>query len=136
MENDLIKLKIALTPQELEVFKSEIDRKRKSPILAYVLWFFLSPVAVHKFYLGKIISGFLFLVGPWTAIVAFLRDTMYFGNIKADNKDGLMIFLGFLGLISFSIWWLIDLFTLHTQTEKANEQIEKDLLFKIKAQAQ
>jgi TM2 domain-containing membrane protein YozV len=37
--------------------------KERELWVAYLLWFFLGPVGVHKFFLGKIGMGILYLIG-------------------------------------------------------------------------
>ena len=60
MDMGLIETKKSLTLHELEILKTELDRKKKSVVLAYLLWFFLSYLGLHKFYLGRISQGFLY----------------------------------------------------------------------------
>jgi TM2 domain-containing membrane protein YozV len=62
---------------------------RKDVGVAYLLWFFLGAVGAHKFYLGRIGMGVLY------------------------------VFTGAL----FGIGWLVDLFTLPTQTQAANARL-------------
>ena len=52
----------------------------KSRIAAALLAFFLGGVGAHKFYLGRIAAGFLYLLFCWTfipAIVAFVEMIIY-----------------------------------------------------------
>lgn len=52
----------------------------KSKIAAALLAFFLGGIGVHKFYLGQIGLGFLYLIFFWTfipAIVAFVEFIIY-----------------------------------------------------------
>lgn len=52
----------------------------KSRIAAALLAFFLGSLGVHKFYLGKIGQGFLYLLFCWTlipGIVAFVEFIIY-----------------------------------------------------------
>ncbi len=62
---------------------------RKDVGVAYLLWFFLGALGAHKFYLGRIGMGVLY------------------------------IFTGAL----LGIGWLVDLFTLPTQTRAANARL-------------
>ena len=71
---------------------AQYDIEKKSLVVAYVLWFFLGYVGVHRFYLGRPISG-LMMFG-FSAVV-FLLTLVSFG------------FLGFLWFL-VGLWWLID----------------------------
>ena len=128
---DLIQLKRALTPHDLEVLNSELERRRKSVILAYALWFFLSFLGAHKFYLGKVGQGLLYVLGPTTAAVV-----VAVGAVAAEERSTkageVLALLGVAGILAFVIWWILDLFTLHRQTESVNERIERRLLSELK----
>ena len=55
-------------------------RGEKNRIAAALLAFFLGGFGVHKFYLGKIGQGILYLVFCWTAIpaiIAFIEGIIY-----------------------------------------------------------
>lgn len=52
----------------------------KNRVAAALLAFFLGYLGVHKFYLGKIGQGFLYLIFCWTgipAIIAFIEAILY-----------------------------------------------------------
>lgn len=52
----------------------------KSRIAAALLAFFLGGFGVHKFYLGRVAAGFLYLIFFWTfipAIIAFIEFIIY-----------------------------------------------------------
>lgn len=71
---------------------AQYDIEKKSLLVAYVLWFFLGYVGVHRFYLGKVVSGLVMLA--LSAIILVLTFVS-FG------------FLSFLWVI-VGLWWLID----------------------------
>jgi hypothetical protein len=53
---------------------------QKSRIAAALLAFFLGGFGVHKFYLGRVAAGFLYLLFFWTfipAIIAFIEFIIY-----------------------------------------------------------
>jgi TM2 domain-containing membrane protein YozV len=129
----LIKLKKNLSSQELEILRSEVDRRKKSTGVAYALWFFLSFLGIHKFYLGKIFQGFLYILGPFLALVTMVMGLTLLGGVTEELQMGGLVFssVGIFGLVFFGIWWLLDLFTLHRQVENVNLIIEKDILTKI-----
>jgi TM2 domain-containing membrane protein YozV len=66
------------------------DADKKSTFIAYLLWFFLGLFGLHRFYLGRFMSGFLMLV-----LHGLSWLTWY-------------ILIGFLGFGLLGLWWLID----------------------------
>ncbi|ECI2307722.1 NINE protein [Salmonella enterica] len=57
-----------------------VSHGEKSRVAAALLAFFLGGFGVHKFYLGKIGQGFLYLIFCWTfipAIIAFIEFIIY-----------------------------------------------------------
>jgi len=129
--SSLIEMKKELNSHELEILKSELDRKRKSTGIAYALWFFLSFFGIHKFYQGKFLQGILYIIAP---TLAFLTMGIgLFGSLTGDLETGGGIAgFGLLSFIVYVVWWIIDLFTLHRQVEKVNQKIERKILNKIK----
>ncbi|MDO8812390.1 MAG: TM2 domain-containing protein [Gallionella sp.] len=60
---------------------------QKSRIVAAILAFFLGAFGVHKFYLGQIGLGFLYLIFCWTfipTIIAFIEGIIYLTMSDAD----------------------------------------------------
>ena len=103
-----LELKHQLTAHELQLFDSEMTSKRKNPTVAWVLWFLLSAVGGHHFYLGK----------PAHAI----------GYIS----------LYLLGYVTFSftwiplaIWWILDAVTMNDRIKYLNNEAERNLLDRI-----
>jgi len=70
--------------------EQRLSNEKKSTGTAYLLWFFLSGFAAHRFYLGKTGSAVAMLVLFWGG---FLLAVVYVGLI--------MIF-------AFAVWWIID----------------------------
>ena len=132
MNTNLIELKRTLTTQELEIFRTELERKKRSVGIAYLLWFFLSFLGMHKFYLGKTLQGFLYMIGPWVGIIVFFGGLLVAFHPKGLEGGAMISLVGALGLLCFAIWWFIDLFTLNKQTERFNAEIEKSLILQIK----
>jgi TM2 domain-containing membrane protein YozV len=57
-----------------------ISQGQKSKIAAFLLAFFLGGFGIHKFYLGRVGWGFLYLIFCWTfipAIIAFVESIIY-----------------------------------------------------------
>ena len=131
---ELIALKTELSDREFFILQSEIERRKKSVSLTYVLWFFLSFLGIHKFYLGRIWAGILYVIGPsiaasiflFTGLVMSFDPTCQASPRPKNYTEGEFILaaLGFMGLIAYGIWWFIDLFTIPNQVDKYNEGIE------------
>lgn len=70
-----------LTSQELQILASEMDKRKKSTAVVWLLWFFLGGFGAHRYYLGKIGSGVAMTLtlgglGIWTLIDIFLNMGM------------------------------------------------------------
>ena len=139
MNGDLISLKKTLTPQNLEILRTEIERKRKSSVVAYLLWFFLSWLAMHKFYIGKVKQGMLYLALPWLAVIVAIAGGVLSGQAPGTPADSTTtaasntaLVIAGLAFLASVIWWLVDLFTLHRQVERANEGIEREIIQQLR----
>lgn len=64
----------------------------KSVALAYVLWFFLGSIGIHRMYCGRMASGILMLCLTVVGTLLF------------------PVLIGHLLLFVVGVWWLIDLF--------------------------
>ena len=76
----------------------------KSKLIAYLLWFFLGSLGIHKFYLHKWFWGFLYLISSVVGILALLTGIVFLAPIVAITGIG----------------WFVDLFILGTQVESYN----------------
>ena len=91
---------------------------KKEAGIAYLLWFFLGGLGVHKFYLNKIGIGLLYL---------FVSTTFWIGIIVSFilETPGLAVLYILTGSI-LGIGLIIDLFTLPSQVKKVNTLAEKE----------
>lgn len=81
------------------------DARKKSLLIAYLLWFFLPMLGVHRMYAGKWVSGILMLT--LTAVGGALT----------------WILVGFLPLALSAIWWGVDAILTYVMVEKYNEEL-------------
>ena len=125
MEGDAIELKRILSEHELSVLDSELAKYKKSTALAYVLWFFLGGLGIHKFYIGKTGMGIFYLLLVGGIIV---------GAITGMSKElaPAMIIAGSCGLV-LGILLLVDLFTIPRQIRRTYVKAERQILGKIKS---
>ena len=142
MPEDIIQLKKDLSEHELSLLNSELEKHKKSAALTYALWFFLGWLGAHKFYIGKIKMGILYLIlvtfagiGSW-----FLIPTLFYlaepSAQEISSKEAGVVGMGILGAICgivLVILLLIDVFTIPRQIRKTYEQAERRILSKIKS---
>ena len=58
----------------------------KSKLVAYLLWFFLGFISMHRFYLGKVGSGMLYLVTFQLFGIGWVIDFFQLGGM-VDNYN-------------------------------------------------
>lgn len=70
--------------------EQRVANEGRSALLAYLLWFFLGFFGVHRFYLGRWVSGLLMLIlfGIGSALTVLL--------------------VGYLPLAFVALWWALD----------------------------
>jgi TM2 domain-containing membrane protein YozV len=77
-------------PTDDAVAMMRYDANKKSVIVTYLLWFFLGWFGVHRFYLGKWVSGFILLILTLVAAATY------------------WIVIGMVLMAIPGLWWLID----------------------------
>ncbi|MBL8690133.1 MAG: TM2 domain-containing protein [Rhodospirillaceae bacterium] len=77
-------------PTDDAVAMMRYDANKKSVIVTYLLWFFLGWFGVHRFYLGKWISGLILLILTLVAAATY------------------WIVIGMVLMAIPGVWWLID----------------------------
>ena len=58
----------------------------KSKTIAFLLWFFLGFFSAHRFYLGKVGTGFLYLLTGQLAGIGWIVDLFLLGSM-VDNYN-------------------------------------------------
>lgn len=79
-----------LTDHERLMFQTEMGSRRKTPATGVVLTLFLGGLGAHRFYLGQIGLGILYVVFCWTfipALVALIECFMMAGRVRRYNAS-------------------------------------------------
>lgn len=108
-----LELKQNLNEKQLVIVQSELESNKKSTAVAYLLWFFLGGLGIHRFYIGKTGSAITMLalfVSGWVLSI---------------------IYIGFILLIGLYIWVFIDAFLLHGAVKRINLKLERNILRRV-----
>ncbi|MFN3448711.1 MAG: TM2 domain-containing protein [Roseococcus sp.] len=92
-------------PSPDAIARMRYDAAAKSPLIAYLLWFFLGYGGVHRMYLGRWISGILMLLLFGLSLLLTL------------------VLIGYLGLGLIALWWVIDALLIPGMARRANERL-------------
>jgi TM2 domain-containing membrane protein YozV len=83
-------LKQSLSSHELQLLQSEFEKRKKSPVVTWLLWLFLGAFGAHRFYLGQkgrgiaMIIATILIVGIfWALFDAFAIP----GALRRANED-------------------------------------------------
>ncbi|MCJ9427845.1 TM2 domain-containing protein [Kordiimonas marina] len=80
----------------------QFQARRKSVGIAYLLWFFLGSLGIHRFYAGQTGTGVAMLV-------LFVLSTIL-----------LVVGVGLVGLFVLGIWLFVDIFLIPGMVERYN----------------
>ena len=83
----------------------QYDAAKKSAGIAYLLWFFLGWIGVHRFYLGQTGSGAAMAI---ISVISWI--TVFVG-------------VGLLGWIVIGIWWMVDAFLIPGIATRFNQEL-------------
>ncbi len=123
----LITLKNEMSERELHILSIELDRQRKSTGVTYGLCFLGSWLGLHKFYLGKIEMGMIYIIAPLILIFSLLFSA---------PRSSLSLFFSALATLAgcvLFVWVLVDLFTIPKQVRIFNENLEMEVIASLEA---
>jgi TM2 domain-containing membrane protein YozV len=86
--DDLLRMR-DMTDAQRALYQAEVAKHRKDRVVALLLTLFLGGLGMHRFYLGQVGLGFLYLVFCWTlipAIVAFFELFVIMGRVDRYNE--------------------------------------------------
>lgn len=92
-------------PGGADTTTARYQANERSTVVAYLLWFFLGWLGLHRFYLGRTFSG-LFMLLLWGA-----------GTGLA------VVLIGYLLLIPWALWWCLDLFLIPIMVQASNNAV-------------
>lgn len=99
------------TDQQM-LIEQRVANEAKSTGLAYVLWFFLGGLGMHRFYLGRPLSGIILLLMVPAGIFMML----------AQNRFG--AFLVIVGVL----WLIVDAFLIPGMVNRSRQKVRRDLI--------
>jgi TM2 domain-containing membrane protein YozV len=85
------------------------DAHKKSAGAAYLIWFFLGSLGVHRFYLGHTGSGAAMLI-------------VFIASILLS-----VVAIGFIGFLVLGIWWIVDAFLISGMVRDFNNNLANEL---------
>ena len=92
----------------------------RTKLLAYVLWYFASPLAAHRFYLGAKGSAFTMLALFWGGLVlaalTSMRSTLSVGGLFVPP-------LGIGMVLVWMVWVVVDLFLIPGLVRRYNDAL-------------
>lgn len=94
-----------LTTQERILVNSEVEKRKKSTVAAYLLWWFTGIIGGHRYYMGK--TG--------SAVAMTLITVLTFG----------------IGIIVTGIWWIVDAFSIPRWIQEDQDRIEVQAAIEI-----
>ncbi|PVH28074.1 hypothetical protein DDE20_14950 [Pararhodobacter oceanensis] len=100
---------MSLSTEEKMLIEQRVSNDAKSPVIAYVLWFFLGGLGGHRFYLGRVGSAVIMLA---LFVVGILTLGLFIGVVP----------LGIVG-----IWILVDAFLIPGMVQSSKDEMRRQL---------
>jgi TM2 domain-containing membrane protein YozV len=110
-ENALGGRRMTLSTQEQMLIEQRVANEAKSTGLAYVLWFFLGGLGMHRFYLGRPMSGLILLLMVPAGIVMMLTQNRY---------GAFVVIIGVL-------WLIVDAFLIPGMVNRSRDKVRRTL---------
>lgn len=108
-------MELNLTNEEQLLVNSEVQKRGKNIVVAYLLAIILGSLGIHRFYLGRTGSAAAMLV---IGILGYVT---------------LLIFIGVFLLAITGIWTLVDLFLIPGIINELNAHLERDIAQEVVA---
>ena len=128
---NLLSLKKDLNTRELAMLSTEIERRKKSRAVLWVLWLFTGTIGGHRYYLGD--KGRALL----QTIVFILAIVLGFSLMASAENEVESLIYGPMALFMFlsvpALWAIIDAFFIGRRLARKNEEIEISIIKQIKS---
>jgi len=122
--------KSQLTEKQLTILDSEMQKRRKNPVVAYLLCIFLGSLGVHQFYLGNVKRGLLYLI---MGILGWMSMFAGWTSFLLGGGGGFGVILGWLLITVLGFFLLYDLFTMSRQIRDAEEREEAKIIEQLQS---
>ena len=123
-----------LGDRDLAIFNAELDRERRRPGIAYLLWFFLGQLGGHNFYLGKPLWGLLYAALSITGFGLLFGGLIAAGTAEdaatGERGAGVAV-VGWVALTVLGLLLLWDLVTIPRQVRRRDDRIRRGLLDRL-----
>ncbi len=106
---------MTLDTQQQMLIEQRVSNDAKSPLLTYLLWFFVGGLGIHRFYLGKTGSALAML------------------GLAIGGAVTLPIGIGLALLAGLGIWMLVDLFLIPGMVKAQRDQMRQQLTSEMAA---
>lgn len=119
-----------LSEKQLLILRDELESKRKSVGLTYLLYIFFGILGIHKFYLEKKKKGIIYVFLSFIGYESYnigSTFSVYSSGIKNNLLVGLEIF-GIVLLVILGLLLLRDLFTIPQQINKLEEEYKEKII--------
>lgn len=137
-----LELKSEFSAQQLTLLQTEMDKRKQSTGVAYMLLLLFSILGAHHFYLRQKVKGIIYLIissstifvwmSSWAVIFAGISSTKEVAKASGATA-GIMLIIAFLLSGTALILFIYDLFTLPRQVCRANEKIEGQAILQIQS---
>ena len=124
MKEDVVKMKSELSEHQMTVLNSEMEKHKKNTGLAYVFWFFLGTLGIHKFYIGRTGWGIVYLllgIAAWISLILGLAS-----GTDAGIGGGMTVFIVLISILGILL--LIDVFSIPRQIRRTYEKKELEVI--------
>ena len=123
-----------MTPEQMMAVESKVANDGKSPLLAFVLWFFFGWLGAHRFYLNKsggLIQLSFFIISIVVVLIGAANSPSLWGipiYSPPFFRISPLYYIGFIGIIISGVWEFIDAFFILRWIKENNNILREDIM--------